>query len=207
MNSPPFDTVEILLFDLGGVVLDIDFTRVGRYWATQAGIAPDQISAKALEVDYARHERGEIESSAYLDGIRRLLGLQLDDRQMLAGWNALFIGVVPGMPALLNAAASRYPLYLFTNTNNAHRQFWQIHYAAVLRLFEELFISCEMGLRKPDAQAFTFIANRLGRDFHQILFFDDSPENIEVAQNLGMPAVLVQSIDDVRKTLMRLGIN
>jgi len=65
-------------------------------------------------------------------------------------------------------------------------------------------VSCELGLRKPEEEAFYAVANRIGKPIQQILFFDDTPENLDTASRLGMQVVEVKSLQDVKERLESL---
>jgi putative hydrolase of the HAD superfamily len=83
------------------------------------------------------------------------LGLRLSDADFIAGWNNLYVGPVPGMVAVLAAATERLPLYAFTNSNPTHQAVWATRYACELSVFRSIFVSSELGLRKPDPNAFS----------------------------------------------------
>ncbi|QWG16294.1 HAD-IA family hydrolase [Bradyrhizobium sediminis] len=208
--SPPLLTpgaADVLLFDLGRVVLDIDFNKALTCWAGHAGCAPAEIAARFVrEESYRRHEVGKIDDAAYFESLRQSLGIGLSDRQLLEGWNAIFVGEMPGIAALLARAAKRLPLYAFSNTNNAHVDYFPVAYADVLGHFREMFLSSAIGLRKPDADAYDHVVKAIGVPASRIVFFDDLADNIEGARARGLIGVHVRSTDDVAKALAELGI-
>ncbi len=71
---------QALLFDLGGVVLDIDFNRAFEHWLPISGLTLAEIkTAFQFDLPYQQHERGEISADAYFAHLRRVLRLQDDD--------------------------------------------------------------------------------------------------------------------------------
>jgi putative hydrolase of the HAD superfamily len=199
--------VDALLFDLGGVVIDIDFERVFAHWASSAGCEAALVRARFTHDEpYRRHETGKIGIEEYLASLRGALGLELTHAQLLAGWNAIFIGEVPGVAGLLARAARRLPLYAFTNTNPTHAAYWSAKFPEAVRHFKKVFISSSIGLRKPDADAFAFVAKEIGAPANRIVFFDDSEHNIEGARACGLQTVLVRSPADVAEALAALGL-
>ncbi|MGA2996142.1 HAD-IA family hydrolase [Bradyrhizobium sp.] len=198
---------DALLFDLGRVVLDIDFSRVLHCWARHAGCEPMQLGLPFWRDElYRRHEKGEISDEVFFAGLRSSLGIEISDAQFIEGWNAIFIGVIPGIQQLLARAAQRLPLYAFSNTNAPHVAHFSGQYAEVLGHFREIFLSSTIGLRKPDAEAYDHVVQAIGVPAERIVFFDDLDENIEGARQRGLKAVLVTSTDDVARTLDALGI-
>jgi putative hydrolase of the HAD superfamily len=209
MNPPPLlaSSTDALLFDLGRVVLDIDFNRALACWAGHAGCAPADIAARFVrEESYRHHEIGKIDDAAYFASLRQSLGIKLSDAQFLEGWNAIFTGEMRGIAPLLARAGKRLPLYAFSNTNGAHVEHFSQAYADVLGHFREMFLSSTIGLRKPDAAAYDHVVKAIGAPASRIVFFDDLAENIEGARARGLVGVHVTSTDDVAKALAELGI-
>lgn len=198
---------DALLFDLGRVVLDIDFHKTFACWAGHAGCDPAQFAGRFTRDDiYQRHETGEISDAEFFASLRASLGIGISDAQFLEGWNAIFAGEMPGIAPLLARAAQRLPLYAFSNTNGAHVEHFSAVYADVLGHFREMFLSSSIGLRKPDAEAFDHVVKAIGMPAGRIVFFDDLAENIEGARACGLKAVHVASPDDVAEALAALGI-
>lgn len=202
MQASPAAGIDALLFDLGGVLLEIDFTRAFAAWATAADVPLGQIASRfAFDEAYAAHERGEIGAAEYFAGLRRALGIDLSDDQFLAGWNAVIVGEIAGVRELLAAAARRWPLHLFSNTGEAHRSHWAPRHRELLQPFGRVFLSCEIGMRKPEPEAFVHVAGRIGAPPARIVFVDDTAENVAGARAAGMCAFLVRSPADIAAAL------
>ncbi len=196
------------MFDLGRVVLAIDFDKTLACWAGHAGCEVASLVGRFSSRDeiYQRHETGEISDAEFFEGLRKLLGIGISDAQFMEGWNALFAGEMPGIAPLLTRAAKRLPLYAFSNTNGAHVEHFSEAYADLLGHFREIFLSSTIGLRKPDAAAYDHVVKAIGVPASRIVFFDDLAENIEGARARGLTAVQVTSSDDVAHALAALGI-
>jgi putative hydrolase of the HAD superfamily len=198
---------DALLFDLGRVVLDIDFNRTIRCWARYASCEPAALMQRFSRDElYCRHEKGEVSDATYFAGLRRSLGIDLTDAELLEGWNAIFVGEMPGINDLLARAAQRLTLYALSNTNLPHTAYFSRQYADVLSHFREIFLSSSIGLRKPDAEAYDHVVRAIGVPAERIVFFDDLAENIAGAQARGLKTVHVTSPDDVAQALDALGI-
>jgi glucose-1-phosphatase len=210
MNSPSSlspGTADALLFDLGRVVIAIDFDKALACWAGYAGCAASDLAARFVHDDaFRHHEIGRISDADYFASLRASLGIALTDAQFLEGWNAIFAGEMPGIEALLARAGRHLPLYAFSNTNAAHVAHFPNHYAKVLGHFRELFLSSSIGLRKPDSAAYDHVVQAIGVPASRIVFFDDLDENIKGARAAGLHAVKVKSSSDVAEALDALGI-
>jgi len=147
--------VDAALFDLGGVVLAIDFNRMFARWAERSGEELETIRARfSFDTFYARHERGEIRAAEYFASLRSSLGIDLSDAQFAEGWTAIYVGEVPGVARLLRSLKDKLPLYAFTNSNATHKHVWASAYADTLKSFRRVFVSSEMGLAKAGAAGF-----------------------------------------------------
>jgi putative hydrolase of the HAD superfamily len=198
---------DALLFDLGRVVIDIDFEKALACWAGHAGCEPHEIAARFVRDEtYHHHETGKISDAAYFASLRASLGIALSDEQFLEGWNAIFAGEMPEIDALLARAEKHLPLYAFSNTNAAHVAHFPPLYADVLDHFRDVFFSSTIGLRKPDAEAYQHVVDAIGVPASRIVFFDDLAENIEGARAVGICAVHVRSSADIADALAALGI-
>ena len=191
--------VGALLFDFGGVLIEISFDRVFARWADLAGVDVELVKSRFQHGEaYQGHERGELAFSAYFQSLREELRIDLTDAQFADGWNQVFGPEFEETVALLPVLRARVPLYLFSNTNAFHFDYWRSRYARALEPFQRMFISCEMGIRKPHREAFERVAAEIGLPPGRILFFDDTEANIEGARAAGMHAVHVRSPEDVR---------
>ena len=133
--------------------------------------------------------------------MRHSQGITISDAQFIDGWNAIYIREVPGIAVLLQRLKEKVPLYAFTNSNPTHQQVWSERFAEVLSLFHTVFVSSELGKRKPEPEAFRVVAEAIGIPLSRIVFFDDTVENVEQARALGMPAVRVRSLADIEDSV------
>jgi len=191
--------VEAVVFDLGGVLVDVAFGRAFAAWAAAAGVPADAVAARFSVDDACRaHERGELDDRAYFAHLRRTLGIALADEAMLAGWNAIIGEPMPGIEPLLRELSARRPLYVFSNTNPAHIAHFTPRLASLLRHFRGTFTSCELGRRKPEPEAFARLASRIGLPASALAFFDDVEENVAGARRAGLQAHRVASAAEIR---------
>ena len=199
MNSP-----EVLLFDFGGVLIEIDFDRVFARWAELGGVPFEQVKSRFDHGEaYQRHERGEIDARAFFQAMRGELQLDLTDADFEDGWQQVFGPEIPDTVALLPRLATRVPIHLFSNTNPMHFAYWKKRYAKALEPFGRWFISCEMGVRKPERESFEHVGRELGVQLDRILFLDDTLANVEGARAAGVQAEWVREPADVRRAVQR----
>jgi glucose-1-phosphatase len=159
--------IEALLFDLGRVVIDLDQGRAYARWAELAGVPMRDIASLVREriLDgeaYCRHERGEMSDAQFFAHLRRELKIALSDAQFVDGWNRIFIGEMPGIRRVLASAQGLLPLYAFSNTNAAHQAYWSRNFCELLAPFRKIYVSHELGARKPEPAAFRTVVADMG---------------------------------------------
>lgn len=202
----PTPLPEALLFDLGGVLVDIDFSRALSAWAPYSALSPTELRKSFThDLQYERHERGEIEAVEYFDHLARALQLTASPEQIERGWNAIFVGEILKTRRLVEGMRGILPCYAFTNTNASHMAAWSKLFPGVVGAFNRIFASHELGLRKPERAAFDKVCYLTGTLAASIVFFDDLPENVEAAMDAGLQGVWVRSPEDVASSLRSLG--
>ncbi len=195
------------MFDLGNVIINISFDKIFEYWAQATGRAVREIKQR-FEFDdvYAQFERGSITPTAYRKYVSQKLELHLSDDEFDSGWNNLYLDAAPGIAQLLQDIKSRFRLIALTNTNEIHAQQWKKKYAALLSHFERVFCSSEIGARKPEKKVYEIVLQYLEVDPPRVIYFDDSPKNVEVASTIGIKGVVVKSPQELVDVLTKLDI-
>jgi glucose-1-phosphatase len=201
--------VDALLFDLGRVIFELDTARVYARWAEFAAIPVADIEgryqARVVGSEaFHRHERGELSDGEFFDHLRDALELDLTDHQLRDGWNQIFVGEMPGIRRILSLAQKKSPLYVFSNTNSAHQAYWSVRFADLLARFRKIYVSHEIGARKPELVAFQGVVADMGVAPQRILFFDDMAANIAGARASGLRAVQVIAPTDIERALSDL---
>lgn len=72
--------------------------------------------------------------------------------------------------------------------------------------FDELVLSGEVGMRKPDREIFEHAAGLVGAELDRCVFIDDAPANVRAAQRYGMTGVLHGGDDDATRAAVRGGL-
>ncbi|HZR02195.1 MAG TPA: HAD family phosphatase [Burkholderiales bacterium] len=201
----PFQ-ISALLFDLGGVLFNISFDRAFEAWQSISRLSADEMRrAFSFDEAYQRHERGEIARREYFDHLRQALHLTGSDAEIEDGWNAIFLDEIPSTIRLVQDTRAKLPCYAFSNSNATHRAFWMAKYPSVIAAFDRVFVSSDIGLRKPEAEAFAHVAASIGARPESILFFDDTHENVLGAMAAGLHAVHVRGPEDVEQAVQAIG--
>ncbi len=191
---------DVLLFDLGGVL--VEWTG-GPGLLSLAGAAMDGESARRfwLESPWVRRfERGLCTPDEFARGVVDELGLTVSPAEFLKQFTGWDRGPFPGAVDLLGKLRGRFKLACLSNNNVIHWTRLRDDFSLGSR-FDRCFISCEIGLVKPDPAVFRFVCRELDTPPGRILFFDDNPECTHAARAEGYSAVTVKGILEVRRTL------
>ena len=187
-----------LLFDFGRVLVDFDFGHAFDAWAKAASADKSRLQAAFYHDEaYCAHERGEITWSQYADHLRLRLSLRLDDSTLLNGWNSIFTEPVPGIEARIESLAQRHRLFVLSNTNKAHYDFWSERYSKLLQPFSQLLCSHALGARKPEFAIYRRALKVMDCNAAEVLFFDDVAANVEGAREAGIDSRLFRTVADI----------
>ncbi|MBX2825335.1 MAG: HAD-IA family hydrolase [Gammaproteobacteria bacterium] len=193
---------DILLFDLGGVLIQLSGQPIRNEWIKGSHTA-EQSWKNWLQSDVARaFETGEIDAQTFAERLVQEMSLNISPEMFLAHFTAWPRGLFPGATQLLEALAGKVGLAVFSNSNELH---WprKLDEMGLEDKFEHYFASHLMGLAKPDPAAFERVLERLDTDPGRILFFDDNQLNIDGAREMGLQAELTQGFEAVLDCLRR----
>jgi putative hydrolase of the HAD superfamily len=207
--------VDTLIFDLGGVIIDIDpsgcMDRFASLAPKDAGLALEKGLQHELLLNY---EQGNITTEQFLEGLR--LELKLNDitnDTLIEVWNSMLVGIKPGKIKLLEALRESHSLVILSNTNHLHRLGFdgivQANFGqtALSYYVQKAYYSYEIGLRKPDEAIYRHVLEDLKVKAERTLFFDDNEQNILAARAFGMQASLITEERGIEKWFNKEGIS
>jgi epoxide hydrolase-like predicted phosphatase len=199
--------IEAIVFDLGNVIFDISFEEMYDYWAKLKGYNKAELKRRLFfDEMYCRFERGEIEPNTYRDYAIEKLGFKMSYEEFDRGWNSIYMETKTGMEELISNLEGRYPLYVLTNTNELHADIWRVKYDEILRHFDRVFSSYELGARKPEPEVYERFMKRANVEPQKTIFFDDDKENVKAAGSLGIIGIKIDSCHDIIRELQNTGI-
>ncbi|MBL8305001.1 MAG: HAD family phosphatase [Ideonella sp.] len=202
MRPPGLRPPQVLLFDLGRVLVDFDFGRALEAWAPHSALSAEALRlAFRHDEAYERHERGELTAAQYFAHLAATLQLDASPARIEQGWNAIFLGEIVRTRRMVEQLRGRLPCHVFSNTNATHLAACRARFPALFGAVDGIFTSHELGLRKPDRAAFERVCALIGCPPAAVLFFDDLAENVAGARSAGLQAVQVHSPDDVAAAL------
>lgn len=183
----------LYIFDLGNVIVDIDFNRVLGVWSDLGRVPLATLQSRfQMDASFEQHERGEISDQQFAAELCKQLDIALSYEQFAAGWQAVFVGVRRDTLAIMKKLrAEGHRVVILSNTNQLHCEFWPTQYPDVQQAADATYLSQQLGMRKPEARIFQHVLDAEGFSADQAVFFDDNEPNIEAARALGIESVLV----------------
>ena len=187
------ERIKNIIFDLGGVILNLSVDSTLRKFAEISGHPID----KVIEIYHARpefldYEKGEITNDEFRRNLKEIFGITKLDSELDEFWNAM-LGDIPGERIdLLRELRSKYKTYLLSNTNAIHLDYFsgmvkKAHGIESLDpLFHKTYYSHLMKMRKPDPAIYEFVLKENGLKADETIFLDDNEANLKGAASVGI---------------------
>ncbi len=192
-------SIKAVVFDIGNVLIKIHQEKI--FERLLQDISPERLQQFLNhQTLFEQFEEGKLSEEHFRLQVQNALQTQYSDQEFDEIWSANLGDDVEGIEELLAELAPKIPLYTLSNTNSIHYRCFQSR--SYFRHFRKLYMSQEMFLRKPNPLIYYKLQQHIQLPFEQILFFDDLPENIKAAQQLGIEAKqCFQSSHDLRTML------
>lgn len=185
-------TAPVILCDLGGVLIDLQWEQRARSLFTQEQNS-EELKRRWLRLQSARqYEAGKTDFTGFYRDFIAETGSLLS----LSTFKREFAGIIGPIKSdclkILDLLRKYGSLAMLSNTNAVHVEILR-NSSGVFAPFQHLFFSYEMGMVKPDREIYEAVCERLQTEPGQIYFFDDSSENVEAASALGINSYVVTS--------------
>jgi putative hydrolase of the HAD superfamily len=198
--------MQAIVFDFGNVVAYFDHYQTLNKLTAHTDMTAEAMYAAVFDTDLEdAFESGRLSAADFLARFRRLCRLCCDDAHLHAACADIF-RPNPDVCGLLPVLKPHYRLLLGSNTNELHAVQFRCQFADVLRHFDHLVLSFEVGVRKPRAGFFEHCQRLAGCPPRECLFIDDLPANVEGARACGWQGIVYTGIEDLRARLASLGI-
>lgn len=189
--------IKNIIFDLGGVVLNIDeyavLDNIGKM-GVDAKQLLDNKDVKRLMLDF---ETGRVDSATFRLSMKQLSGTpDLDDEEFDRVWCSMLLDFPKERIDFILKTRESYPIYLLSNTNSLHYDRFSSDFSSRFgfpfdSLFRQTFYSFRMGLVKPDVEIFKSVIKQTGVNPEETLFIDDNADNTSAAAKLGLRTLTI----------------
>jgi len=197
--------VEVVLFDLGNVILPFDHQQIAEKLSRFAG--QDRRDAPGLFrhlFDFEKgavnlYETGKISSEAFFQSLKESFHLSLSFEAFVPIWNQIF-SENEEVSEIIRSLKRRLRLGLVSNTNPLHFDYIVARFP-IVRAFDRWILSHQVGFKKPALEIFQRAMEWASVDPRRIVFIDDTETHVEAAAALGMQAIRFTSAGQLRKDL------
>jgi epoxide hydrolase-like predicted phosphatase len=194
-------SIQAVIWDLGGVLVRTEDYMSREELAKRLGFSRKELEFLVFAGDSGeRAQRGEIDTDEHFENLR--LKLDLSDAGMKDFLDDFFRGDELDMTLVdyIRSLRGRYKTGLLSNAFSNLRH-WVTEVWEFSDAFDEMVISAEVGLVKPDAHIYRLALKHLDVSSDEAVFVDDRIENIEGAQGVGMHAI---QFYDAEKTIVEV---
>ncbi|PIQ25248.1 MAG: hypothetical protein COW63_19130 [Bacteroidetes bacterium CG18_big_fil_WC_8_21_14_2_50_41_14] len=197
--------IKNIIFDFGGVILDIDPQLTINEFINLGLKDPEKLLTSGFMEDIAaKFERGIHTPEVFRTKLRDFLQVDATDQQLDEAWNALLFDIPSERIAVIEQVKKHYLTLLLSNSNEIHYDLFvrdlqlRFGYREFDELFHKAYFSFDLHLSKPNPEVYEFVINQHDLDPGKTLFIDDREDNIEVAKQLGFKTYLLQKPERVR---------
>ncbi len=199
-----------LIFDFGNVIAFFDFVKATTKLGARLGITGrelyDRLGPLGFATELAAFERGQISAVDFSTRILRMISLTSSHQEFADAWADIFTPNESIIPIVENLKAQGYSLILGSNTNELHAQQFRNQFATILKHFDHLVLSYEVGHIKPSREFFVRCVEAANMAPPDCVFIDDLPENIEGARTAGLRGIVYLTSKDLVSDLKKLGV-
>ena len=197
--------IKNIIFDLGGVVLDIDESIVYKE-LEKMGISTSELAQSKEFIDImSKFDTGIYTAPTFRKKTKTLLGQEkMTDQRFDAIWNAMLLDIPRERIEAIEKVKKHYKIFLMSNSNVIHYDLYvrdlqlRFGYHEFDELFNKSYFSFAEHLEKPDPRFFELILDHEGLLPEETLFIDDTAANIEVAKSLGIKTYHISREELVR---------
>jgi putative hydrolase of the HAD superfamily len=187
-----------IIFDLGGVLLDLDFQRsIDAFEKLGLKDFENMFSQFKADELFAKLETGSLSEAEFYEAVKKRTEKTITEVEIDQAWNALILNFRTASLEHLEKLAAGYRLYLLSNTNSIHLTYFKALFTRQTgkplldQYFTKAWYSNEVGLRKPGKAIFEFVLQEENMTAAETLFIDDTVTNIETARQLGFKTHLL----------------
>ncbi|MDR3653931.1 MAG: HAD family phosphatase [Paludibacter sp.] len=198
-----FNNITTLIFDLGGVVINLDLPKCIQNFK-QLGVEnfENYLSNFGQKGFFLQFEKGQIGVDEFRTEIRKLALNNLTNKQIDDAWCSFLCDIPMQKINILLELKTKFRLIVLSNTNPLHIKVSTANefsrYGLIIdNVFDSCYFSYEMGMVKPDAEIFLTLLKNEHVTANECLFLDDGEKNIERAQQLGIQTYLVKPYEDL----------
>ncbi|HYA79254.1 MAG TPA: HAD family phosphatase [Candidatus Nitrosopolaris sp.] len=189
---------KIVVFDLGKVLVDFDYSIAARKIAARSRMSLDDVNSFIGGSEFTvKYELGLVTRRGFFERARQAIGFG----GTFAEFGEFFADIFTEIPPMVELHAGLrqrgVPTYIFSNTNDLAVEHIRRNFL-FFKKFDGYIFSYEIGALKPDAKIYEALETLAGRRGADILYLDDRPENVAAGATRGWRAILHETPEKSR---------
>ena len=183
---------KLIIFDCFGVIFEeVAPTFLKKFLAEDKALV-------IKEELFVPADLGKITYEQLLDNMAKVLGA--DKKKMIEEWNSMFL-VRDSMRPVIKKVGERHDVILRSNAPlGGVEDIFEKH--GLTPLFKKMFISCNLGLAKPDKEIYLHCVKEMGKSYNEVYMIDDNWSNLEHLPEIGITPIHYKGDDKVLEALM-----
>lgn len=201
--------IKHIIFDLGGVLLNIDYSLTEKAFIDLGIINFEEIYSQIKQTSlFDKWETGKISKEEFINELRKTAPVFLSEEQICKAWNAMLLDFPLRRLQLLQQLRLYHDLILLSNTNEIHEAAFNkilkdTHGLNLATFFDRVYFSHRIGMRKPSIEIFEKVLDENGLTAAHTLFIDDSAQHIEAAKTLGIQTIFLEKGMTIEKDIFK----
>ncbi len=193
-NPYNLSNIKAIVFDIGNVLIDIDYPKTIRNFQALATIDFQSIVSYHQQIDiFNQFEKGKVSVDEFVATLKQYLREDVTKDQIIAAWNSMLVYYPERKINLLRTLKAKgFQLYALSNINELHIAEMNATVNALFGInefssfFNKAYYSNEVGFRKPETELYDIVLKEIALAPEEILFIDDKLENLNPAEKLGL---------------------
>ncbi len=188
--------IKNIIFDLGGVIIDIDYTQTSKVFSALGAFNFDVVYTQSKQDHlFDDYDVGKINSDTFRDTLKKKLDIVVSNDEFDKAWNAMLLDLPKKRLDFIKELRKKHKTFLFSNTNDIHlKEVFNIcqkqnGFNTFNDFFDKEYYSHIFGRRKPNPDAFIDILNENKLEANETLFIDDSLQHVLGAREAGLYAM------------------
>ena len=183
------NAIKVILFDLGRVLMDIDFDAFPNALGLTTTEARVKFDQRLIQENVRAYETGKMTTDEFVEALFEIFQRKFSRKKILEAFNGIIVEDNQEIIPFVEKVKQKYRIAVLSNTCASH---WEkvMHVSALIKTFPDTFTSFHLGAMKPDSIVYEKVCASLNVQPQEVLFIDDLKENVDGAIVAGMKGII-----------------
>ena len=198
MNS----NVKVILFDLGRVLMHIDFEAFPNALGLMTNEDRSQFDQAKIQINIREYETGRMSTDEFIDSLFEIFRRKFPKKKILDAFNMIIVSDNEEIIPLVEKMRTQYRIAVLSNTCECH---WEevMRVSSLIKFFPHLYTSFQFGVMKPDKVIYEKVCAAMNVNPNDVVFIDDLKENVDGAIKAGMNAFQFTDVQQLQNQISK----